>query len=242
MPTIQYGTTSIDYCHYIEDRKDVRVSVDLINGVEVYTPEHLEQTKLDEILKKKARWISEKLEALDEVKAVTQPKEMVSGEKLPYLGRNYRIKIYKDSVQSASLKLKQGRFVAIVPDYWTQEMIQQQLDQHFKTWYREHGLKKMLDRKHHYESLLGVESRSFQLRTQHKRWGTCTPNGDIYINWRLAMAPVHVIDYVIVHELAHLIVAEHNDQFWKIVKSTLPDYEASKEWLRVHGTELHTID
>nr|WP_255259871.1 M48 family metallopeptidase [Lentibacillus sp. CBA3610] len=79
------------------------------------------------------------------------------------------------------------------------------------------------------------------MRTQHKRWGTCTPDGYIYINWRLIMAPLRVFDYVIVHELTHLKIKDHSPAFWKIVKSILPDFEERKEWLRVNGMGLHCI-
>ncbi|WP_018923564.1 M48 family metallopeptidase [Salsuginibacillus kocurii] len=241
MPTIDYGKTQILYCHYIQNRKDIKIAVDLVNGVVVYTPSDVDKNKLDEILQQKASWITQKLDELNEVKTNIEPKEFVSGEKLPYLGRNYRLKVFKEPVQYASIQLKQGRFIAVVPHGWSQDQIQQELEKHLIEWYRQYGLKKVLERTDYYQALLGVKPHSLQLRTQHKRWGTCTPKGDIYINWRIVMAPIHVIDYVIVHELAHLIVPEHNERFWQLVKSTLPDYEASKEWLRVHGVELHSI-
>ncbi len=185
--------------------------------------------------------IFQKLQELNEVKTTVQPKEFVSGEKLPYLGRHYRLKVYKEAIPNVSFQFKQGRFIATVPRAWSQDQIQQHLEQKLITWYREHGYKKIMQRASDYQSMLGVEPRSLQLKTQHKRWGTCTPNGDIYLNWRIVMAPVRVIDYIIVHELAHLIVPEHNDKFWRIVRTTLPHYKEAKEWLRVHGIELNCI-
>src|SRR5699024_5800432 len=103
------------------------------------------------------------------------------------------------------------------------------------------GGKKLQERVTYYQSLLNVHPTSVHLRTQHKRWGTCTPGGDIYINWRLVMAPMKVLDYVIVHELAHLVVQDHSAEFWKIVKSVLPDYDLRKEWLRINGMTLYCI-
>lgn len=242
MPYITYGTTTIYYYCYKQIRKDVKISVDLVNGVEVYAPENLDDFKLTQLLQQKAPWISQKLQELHEVKTAVPPKEFVSGEKLPYLGRHYRLKVYKEAIPNPSFKFKQGRFIATVPRAWSQDQIQEHLEQKLIHWYREHGLKKIKERAKEYQSMLGVEPRSLQLRTQHKRWGTCTPNGDIYLNWRIVMAPIRVIDYIIVHELAHLIVPEHNDKFWRIVRTTLPNYKEAKEWLRVHGVELHCID
>ena len=241
MPSLKYGTTTIHYCQYKQNRKDIKVSVTLVNGVEVYTPENISDGQLTEILHKKAAWITQKLQELNEVKTVVQPKEFVSGEKLPYLGRNYRLKVMKRPTKKAHLQYKQGRFIATVSDKWSQERIQEVLERQLIDWYRQHGRKKILERADYYQNILGVEPNSLQLRTQHKRWGTCTPNGDIYINWRITMAPIWVIDYVVVHELVHLKIPEHNEKFWRLVKATLPHYEEAKEWLRVHGMELHCV-
>ncbi|WP_163536356.1 SprT family zinc-dependent metalloprotease [Gracilibacillus sp. YIM 98692] len=241
MPTINFGTTIIYYNYFIQNRKDVKISIDLVNGVEIYKPRNVSKSKLNDILIQKAPWINQKLEELNEVKTSVQQKEFVSGEKLPYLGRHYRLKVFKEPVKTASIQLKQGRFIAVVPHDWTQYQIQDLLEQQLIAWYRQHGFKKIIERAKDYQAILGVEPRSIQLRTQHRRWGTCTPNGDIYLNWRMVMAPVRVIDYIIVHELVHLLVPQHNDKFWRLVKSTLPHYEHSKEWLRVHGVELHCI-
>jgi predicted metal-dependent hydrolase len=242
MPQISYGTTTIHYYLYKQTRNDVKITVNLINGVVIYTPENLNEEKLSQIIKQKAPWISQKIQELNEIKTAVQPKEFVSGEKLPYLGRHYRLKVYKEAISHASFQFKHGRFIATVPWAWAQEQMQQHLEQKLIAWYHKHGLKKVIDRTNEYQSILGVEPRTLQLKTQHKRWGTCTPNGDIYLNWRIVMAPIRVIDYIIVHELAHLIVPEHNDKFWRIVRTTLPHYNEAKEWLRVHGVELHCIN
>lgn len=241
MPQISYGNTIIHYCHYEQPRKDVKISIDLVNGVEVFIPENVDEAQLEQIIRRKAPWIVEKLEKMNEVNTTVQPKEFVSGEKLPYLGRNYRLKVYKEPVPYASFQFKHGRFMAIVPRDWSQEQIHHQLGNKLIEWYRKHGLKKIQERTKEYQSMLGVTPRSLQLKTQHKRWGTCTPSGDIYLNWRIVMAPIRVIDYIIVHELTHLIVSEHNEKFWRLVRTTLPHYKEAKEWLRVHGVALHCI-
>src|SRR5699024_96198 len=129
----------------------------------------------------------------------------------------------------SSFGFKKGRFIATVPSNWGQEKVQYILEESLIEWYRMRGLKKVLERATYFEYLLGVESKSIQLRTQHKRWGTCTPEGNIYLNWRIVMAPVRVIDYIIVHELAHLRIPEHNQDFWNLVRSILPHYEEDKE-------------
>lgn len=131
--------------------------------------------------------------------------------------------------------------MAHVPKQWPQGQVQEQLEKKLISWYRNHGFQKLVKHAAYYQQLLGVVPASIHFKTQHKRWGTCTPEGHIYINWRIAMAPIRVMDYVIVHELAHLIIPEHNQKFWQTIKSILPDYEKRKEWLRVHGVGLQVI-
>jgi len=241
MHTLKYGTTSINYVLYTQNRKDLKISVTLVNGVEVYAPESLHETKLHELLLNKAPWITRKIKELNQVEISTQKKEFVSGEKLPYLGRSYRLKVHREPIAHAHLSYYQGRFIATDPNNWHQSQIQETLEEKLIKWYRKQGGKKLQKRVIYYQSLLNVQPTSVHLRTQHKRWGTCTPGGDIYINWRLVMAPMKVLDYVIVHELAHLIVQDHSAEFWRIVKSVLPDYELRKEWLRVNGMTLHCV-
>ena len=70
------------------------------------------------------------------------------------------------------------------------------------------------------------------------RWGSCTPDGNIYLNWQILMAPMSIVDYVLVHELAHLKYLDHSPEYWRFVRSILPDYEQRKEWLRINGPTL----
>lgn len=241
MPTLNYGTTTINYIRYNQNRKDLKISVTIVNGVEVYSPDNLNDEDLNDLLKKKAPWILNKIKELNQVEASIQPKEFVSGEKLPYLGRNYRLKVQREPVTNAELTLYQGRFIATVPKNWQQSQVQETLEKQLIKWYRQHGAKKLQERVRHYQTVMDVTPKSVNFRSQHKRWGTCTPDGDIYINWRLIMAPVKVLDYVVVHELAHLKVHDHSPEFWKIIKSIMPDYEKRKEWLQVNGMSLHCV-
>ncbi|PWU69948.1 M48 family metallopeptidase [Gracilibacillus dipsosauri] len=241
MPSINYGETIIHYFHFKQSRKDIKISVDLINGIEVYTPINVSDAKLANIVRQKAPWITQKLMELNEIKTTIHPIEFVSGEKLPYLGRYYKLKVFREPIQDSNIKLLQGRFIATVTLNSSQEYIQQTLKKQLIKWYQLHGSKKIAERASYYQSILGIEPHSLQLKTQHKRWGTCTPNGDIYLNWRIVMAPLRVIDYIIVHELAHLVVPEHNDKFWRLVRTTLPHYKEAKEWLRVNGYSVANL-
>lgn len=85
---------------------------------------------------------------------------------------------------------------------------------------------------------LGVSVKSVKLRSQSSRWGSCSSTGNLNYNWRLIIAPPHVLDYVAAHEVAHLKEMNHSDKFWATVKRTLPDMERGRAWLKAHGREL----
>lgn len=239
--TLSYGLTTIEYVLLLQKRRDIKISVDLVNGVEVHAPEEVKQHVLIDTLKQKAPWIARKQKELAEVQQPSVSRELVSGEKFPYLGRQYRLKVNRLDRQGVHLGLYQGRFVAIVPSNWGQKKVDEELQAQFEQWYRTHAQRKAEERAVYYQNLMGVSPSSVRVRTQHKRWGTCTTDGHIYINWKLVMAPGRVLDYVVVHELAHLKVPEHNQHFWRKVRAVMPEYEKRKEWLRIHGQSLTRV-
>jgi len=85
---------------------------------------------------------------------------------------------------------------------------------------------------------IGVEPVRVQIRDQRSRWGSCSTRGTLSFNWRLVLAPFDVLDYVVVHELCHLLEPNHSRRFWKLVEQRRPDWRAQRDWLHEHGPEL----
>ena len=90
----------------------------------------------------------------------------------------------------------------------------------------------------HFEKIMGVHHKKIAIRDQKTRWGSCSSSGTLSFNWRLIMAPPEVLDYVVVHELAHFTHMDHSKAFWATVENVLPDYEKHRKWLNEHGQEL----
>ncbi len=104
-----------------------------------------------------------------------------------------------------------------------------------REWYIRKAKEKITPRVKRHARELGVDLAKVKIVDNRFRWGSCTPNDNVNINWRLIKAPMSVIDYVIVHELAHLIEANHTPQFWNIVKARMPGMEKAKAWLVSNG-------
>jgi hypothetical protein len=85
---------------------------------------------------------------------------------------------------------------------------------------------------------LGVSYARVQIRDQRTRWGSCSARGTLSFNWRLALAPLEVLDYVVVHELCHLREPNHSARFWRLVSSRRPGWRTQRDWLTTHGPEL----
>jgi predicted metal-dependent hydrolase len=109
---------------------------------------------------------------------------------------------------------------------------------HLTAWYHDRAAERVGERIIYYAHQMGVSPRAVRIKDQKKRWGSCTSGGNLYINWRCILAPAPILDYIVVHELCHLLVMNHSAHFWVRVRSILPDFEARRKWLRVNGITL----
>jgi len=100
------------------------------------------------------------------------------------------------------------------------------------------ALERIRQRLNHFAPRIGVEFGRVAIRDQKSRWGSCSARHNLNFNWKLIMAPPEVLDYVVIHELCHLIEFNHSKRFWALVAVQMPEYEAWKKWLKAHGSEL----
>lgn len=198
----------------------------------VVVPRELPQERISKLLKDKNRWIKEKINLHRDAQPVSN-KQYVSGESFPYLGRNYRLKVHQGFYQP--IKLSNGRFtVTLLAGTDNPEMIRDSL----LSWFKQHAEAKLIEKAKRYAAMLDVKCTSVGIKTYKSRWGSCSPEGDIDFNWKIIMAPNRIVDYVVVHELCHLIHHDHSPKFWREVERMMPNYAECKEWLKVNGAKL----
>lgn len=222
---VQYGTTPIAYTVIRGRRKKtVAIAVDS-SGVLLRAPAGVPLKKLDEIVLKKARWITQKKQRQSDLPPAPDQREFVSGETFLYLGRQYRLKVIKHGEDT---KLIGGWLV--VPGDQAEEVRRQLVN-----WYKRRAVERIPERVAIWSKRLGEEPADVLIRDQQKRWGSCTTKGVIRINWRIIQAPLRVVDYVVVHELVHLRRQHHTRAFWADIGRVMNDYDARREKLRRLG-------
>lgn len=211
-------------------RKTAEIRVEE-GAVSIVVPADTCVEKIDRLLQSKRAWIKEKM-ILQRELVVPGDKEYVSGEAFPYLGRNYRLKVERGPF--APVKLLNGRLVVRVPEGGRPHMIRNALVR----WYKRQAAQKLTEKVERYAPMVGVKPAGVSIKTFKSRWGSCTAKGELQFNWLIMLAPNRMVDYVVIHELCHLLHHDHSPEFWREVARVMPDYQQCKEWLRVNSTGL----
>ena len=216
------------------ERRTTDIVIERDGMVRVRPPLRMTPDQVDATVFSKRVWIYRNLAEWRDLNATKVVREWVNGESFLYLGSSYRLLLVQQ--QDATLQLKDGRFQLLrsVVVNGGQEPAQKA----FETFFRDKGLPRIQQRVGHFAPRVGVTSGDVQVKDLGFRWANCLPNGDLYFHWKCLMAPLTVIDYIVVHELCHMRHRDHSDPFWNEVDKVLPNYRERKEWLRQRGAHL----
>lgn len=234
---VRFGNTTIEYELRRSERrkKTVQISVDG-SGVQVAAPSTTPDDDVQAIVRRRAPWI---LTHSSGATLEARPKRFVSGETLPYLGRNVRLVVEPADVRSSEVRFDHWRFRVTVPRNLAGEERREAIRRAIIGWYRAHAGDRLRARVDHWWPHFGRgEPPRVLIRAQRQRWASCAPDGTLRFNWRVVMVPPSLIDYVVVHELAHLVVRPHGDAYWGTVARPLPDYRSRRDRLRHAGALL----
>jgi predicted metal-dependent hydrolase len=203
-------------------RRSIGLMVTVTGKLVVSAPPGTTQSELKRALTRHQTWIeakvAERREAWDRLKPGTAF----------FLGETYRLIVAPgpgEAVALADGDLK-VRPPAGAPDLWPT----------LEAWYRRQAENFLKERVRHFGVELRLAVRQLQLKAWKRRWGECHPDGQLRFNWRLILLPPPIIDYVVAHELAHLLVPGHNPRFWGVVGHVVPDYAARRRWLNRCGS------
>jgi predicted metal-dependent hydrolase len=221
----------IKYTLQRSNRKTASIYIERDGQVSVYVPQDLSKSHLEELLESKRKWIYRNQAEWHDLNATRVQREYVNGEGFLYLGRTYRLKLVEE--QDHPLMLKDGYFCLRANNGYAPDA-----DAAFKEFFRVKEKRRIPERVAFYEDRMGVQSKAVKVIDLKNRWASCSPGGNVNFHWKCMMAPLNVLDYIVVHELAHLIHPNHTDAFWNEVDKVMPDYGDRKEWLRVNGAGM----
>lgn len=209
------------------------ISIAVQDGaVVILAPRHVPNREIQELIDRKAEWIRKTLRLHgNRAKAVT--KRFVDGEAFTYLGKEYRLRVLPGIEPNPRLR---GEMIEVhVPLGLPPARLSRSVRAAFLRWYKERAEAVTTARTTHYAALMDVRPQRILLKDYKSMWGKCTATGAITYNWKLIMAPPPIVDYVVVHELAHLRYLDHSRKFWAQVEAILPDYRESRDWLKLNG-------
>jgi predicted metal-dependent hydrolase len=207
--------------------------------VEVVAPTKAGESNIHRFVQAQHQWI---IQALAKMAVKTQheilaPPRYEQGSDIPYQGQ-----LFKMTIQSSKLKRIKieffNEFIAHVPETMPVDEQSEKIRSSLINWMKKQA-KTQTERlvtKHANKNRL--YPRTISIKTQKSRWGSCGIHHDIHINWLLLLAPIEVLEYVVVHELCHIRVKNHSSQFWTLVAEHFPDYQQQRKWLKKHGGQL----
>lgn len=215
-------------------RRTMAIKIDANGNIKIYAPKGTSRRTIGNMVSSKADWIIKNLHEIKSAMAQEVKREYIDGEYFTYLGHDYPLQLkVNPEIKKMTVRLIEGRFWVEAP-VADGAVIRGGLE----AWYRFMGAGHINARLDYYQSLLDVSPSRVTIRNQKTRWGSCSSKGSLNFNWRLMMAPAEVIDYVVVHELCHLIHPNHSKKFWNQVSAILPDYRVRKDWLKKNGSRL----
>ena len=234
---VTFGDTVIGYTiiRSRRRRKTVEITLDPNDGVLVSAPAETPSDRIKTVVARRAGWIVRQATA-DVLRP--QPRQFVSGESLPYLGRQARLFVEHAKVSRVSVRFDHWSFQVVAPSDLCDEDRRTQVERAVVRWYRERALERLPDRTGFWAQRAGYAPSAVLIRDQRQRWGSCNPSGVLRFNWRIVMASPPLIDYVIVHELAHLRIRTHTKAFWAEVARLMPDYALRRTRLKEIGPTL----
>jgi predicted metal-dependent hydrolase len=214
-------------------RKTLMLKIERDGRVVMCVPYHTPEREIDTFFREKLPWIKKKI--IEKEKgpqgAVQCPKEFVPGEQFFYLGESYPLELREPGKGRKRLALSHGVFSLDSNYAATARDL-------FVKWYKAMALEIFTERVHFYSNKLELYPKEIRISSAKTRYGSCTADNRLFFSYKLVMAPYTQIDYVIVHELAHIKIKNHSKRFWRYMEEVMPEYRKCRKWLKDNSTLL----
>lgn len=220
-------------------RKTLSISFDKEANVVVKAPYWVSKHQIELLVKEKEDWIEATGKRLRNTREKEQKErlQLNSGDSLFFLGEELVLTVIREERKTGRAKRVQDRLLLWVPydaDYEFRRFL-------IEKWYRKQAAELLPKKAEKFAERLNVRYKGIAIKDQKSRFGSCSSRGNLNFNFRILMAPEKVCDYVIWHELCHLVHMNHSEQFWQLVASVCPEYKVYKQWLKDNIKALYQI-
>lgn len=185
----------------------------------VRAPQRVSESYIEKIIQDKMVWIQKKIREI-KARPRSRPKEFIDGEEFFYLGQSYKLKISK----TKKIELKDN---IIFPEKFLPKAKTKMV-----AWYKQEAKEIISERAALYAKQMGVNLTSVKINNAQKRWGSCSRKNHLNFGWKLILQPLEVVDYVVIHELAHIPHKNHSRVFWQLVAVHCPEFKVYRKWLK----------
>lgn len=217
-------------------RKSLSICVYPDNSVVVAAPDRVSRSEIMRFVASKADWVHKRMDINREKQASVVPHRFVTGERLLCRGHEHVLEV--EEGKTSGVALRGDDIIVRVRTDTPAELRGQMVKRQLSLWYSRLALQKIEERVRHYSAVIGVIPGSVRIKSLRSRWGSCSIRGGINFAWNIIMAPDPILDYLVVHELCHLVHHDHSAVYWQLVAAFIPDYRERRKWLRENGRKL----
>ncbi len=211
-------------------RKTFSLEVKEDGRVFLSVPFRTSRREAERFIRERQSWIIRKTLERERTLRETE-KAFVSGEHFFYLGASYPLELLDSERRTSPLELSSGHFI-LGRDHIGQAK------ELFVEWYKRKAIETIVPRVKNYSHRFGLFPKSIRITNAKSRWGSCSAENRLSFSWHIILAPLEVIDYILLHELAHIQEKNHSKRFWNFLESILPDYKNRRQWLKRNGYRL----
>ncbi|KGJ89367.1 M48 family metallopeptidase [Thalassotalea sp. ND16A] len=223
----------------VRSSKRKTVSLQVKSGkVRVLAPRQISDLQITELVEQKSVWLWRKINEQQQIVEQSMVRQFIDGERYYFLGKQYSLAVVHASSKDVQL-IDDKIVVTLLKRDAAPALIADKVQTAMRQWYIEQAKVILQQRLSEQQQFTKLSATAVKIRHYKTRWGSCDSKHRINLNWLLVMAPVEVIDYVIIHELCHTVHLNHSSAYWQLVNQFFPHYKQAKTWLKSHQQHLY---
>lgn len=228
--------SSLRYRVIRKNRKNVSISIDEKGDIIVIAPWDINYDSVEKIVKNKMDWIYKSKNIIKDKIEYMKSMGISQGENMLWLGKLLEVKKCESDIKECHVEVLNDKIII----YGNSLLIKNQeaINKSIRKFYKEKSKIIFAEKVRFYAKKINVHPNKITVRCQKTRWGSCSSKGNLSFNYKLLMAPLDVIDYIVVHELCHLVYMDHSGGYWRMVGSIIPQYLDKRNWLKNNGYML----